>query len=490
VYYYAELEVWCDPNTENDANTTIVVDAWSTDNNHDLYNSELTTKTTVNIPNGIIYHADPSKSIQEVEPGEWAEFDITVKDMNGDAYRQIDLYKSAKSSSCLDKDWDWSLPNNVTIEQPYGTVKFTLKIKPPSNGVDGDFAYFFVYGENRENSSYNHTIWAKTIVDVPKCDLSVINEVGICNIKLLGEEYSDGETYNLSIDVYNLGKIEVSNFIVAFKISIHGGGNDIIGTITVNETLAPGKYVNVQHQWVAIEGIHWLCVGLDPGKSIPETDEVTNNGGGLWAEVGGPLQPENIVLEMATEPTSVMPNQEFIVSGNAKYDPRFNSLPLNNTAVEVQIQETSAKFNSKTAKDGRYEIKCTAPENVGIYTIIVNCSDGTLNASLNGYLRVTTFQVAATVQSLPVLAEKSIAIAGNVTDLSFAVKGANVTVNLLDEDNIEVLSEPAATNTDQNGMFNVTIAIPAATEAIEYTIRINASQREIFGVQNIKVLAD
>ena len=243
-------------------------------------------------------------------------------------------------------------------------------------------------------------------------------------------------------------------------------------------------------EWSQKKNNSLLCVGLDPGKSIPETDEVTNNGGGLWAEVGGPLQPENIVLEMATEPTSVMPNQEFIVSGNAKYDPRFNSLPLNNTAVEVQIQETSAKFNSKTAKDGRYEIKCTAPENVGIYTIIVNCSDGTLNASLNGYLRVTTFQVAATVQSLPVLAEKSIAIAGNVTDLSFAVKGANVTVNLLDEDNIEVLSEPAATNTDQNGMFNVTIAIPAATEAIEYTIRINASQREIFGVQNIKVLAD
>jgi hypothetical protein len=490
VYYYAVLEVSCDPNTENDSNTTIYVNAWSTDNNNDLYNRKIITKTTVNIPNGIIYHTNPSKSIQEVKPGESAEFEITVKDINGEAYGQIDLYKSAKSSPSFDDDWEWTLPNNVTIEQPNETAKFTLKVKPPSDAGDGDLAYFFIYGENRDNSNYNHIIWAKTIVAEPKPDLSCKNEVGIININLLGEEYSDGETYNLSIDVYNLGEIEVSDFIVAFKMTIVGGGRITFGTKTVNETVAPGKYVNVQHEWLAAEGIQWLSVVLDPAKSITEVDEVSNNGCGLWAEVGPPLQPENIVLEMAIEPMNVMQNREFTVSGKAKYDPRYNNLPLNNSDVEVKIQETNVKFKSKTYNDGRYEIKCASPENEGTYTIIVNCTDGNLIVTKIGYIRVTTFQVAATILSSSILAGKNISIAGNATDLTFAVKDANVTVNLFNEDNNDVLLELATTNTDQNGMFNVTIAIPKASEVIEYTIIINASQRAIFGIQIIKILAD
>ncbi len=489
-HYYAVLEVWCDPNTENWSNTTITVDAWSTDNNNDLYNREITTKTTVNIPNRIMFHTNPEKSIQWVEPGEWAEFDITVEDMIGDLDGQIDLYKDPKSWPCFDDDWEWSFLNNVTIEQPYGTAEFTLKIKPPSNAKDGVFAYFFIYGENH-NSSYNHTIWVKTIVDIPKPDLSCENEVGIINIELLGEDYSDGETYTLSIDVYNLGEIEVSNFVVAFIISIVGGGKDTIGTKNIIETLAPGKYVNVQHPWVAIEGIHWLCIALDPGKSILEEDEITNNGCGVWAEVGEPLIPEKIVLKMSIEPTSIGPHQEFIVTGKAIYNPEFGSLPLNNSDVKVTIQETNATFNAKTAKDGRFEIKCISPGNVGTtYTIIVKCIDGTLEATLIGDLRVAKLQVTAKVQSSHVLAGKNITIVGNVTDSTFAVKDANVTVSLLDEDNIEVLSEPVIANTDQNGIFYVTIALPVATEVMEYTLKINASKKELFGVQTSKILVD
>jgi len=308
VQYCAVLEVWCDPNTVDGSNTTIKVDAWSTDNNNDRYKRTLTTKTTVNIPNGILMnHTDPSQAIQWVEPGKKATFDLTIEDL-GNAFGTVILSKSPTSSPCL-TDWKWEFSQNpVTLPQG-GTVRFTLNVTPPLTAKDGVLAKFVVFGVNNENSSWNHTVWAQTIVKILKPDLSVKNDEEIGKPTLLGKDFSDGVVYNISINIYNLGDKAVSNFEVAFKIRIKGGGILPIGTVKVTETLEPESYINVQHPWKAIEGPQYLAVVLDGDNQIDESDEITNNGVGAWFEIGPPI-PKYIILTMSVEPMSIMPECE------------------------------------------------------------------------------------------------------------------------------------------------------------------------------------
>jgi hypothetical protein len=489
-YYSAILEVWCDPYTTDWESTTIHVDVWSTDNNNDRYSRRVTTKTTVNIPKGIMmYHTDPAKSKQAVKPGKWAEFNITVEDIWGNASGLIDLSKHQKSTSNFEDDWEWFLPGSVVIEQPFGKAEFKLRIKPPKDGDDAKFAKFYIYGENNKNSSYNHIVWASTTINVPKPDLSVKDKEGNVNIKLIGENFSAGEIYNISIDVYNLGEISVSEFKVEFKISNQGGGKDTIGWVNVTETLEPDKSINVQHPWKAIEGTHWLSVVLDPDNLIPEEDEVTNNGGGFWAEIGPPV-PRYITWPVSIIPNTIMPGREFIVSGFANYNPEYDSLQIINASVEVLIQETGAKFESKTDSNGLFKIKCTAPEYPATYTIIITITDGVLKATKTEPLRVTIYHVTITTQPSIVITGSKVKITGQVIDSTFPVKKANILIDLLDEDNNKTLFEPVMTTSDLDGKYNITMLAPEVTECLEYIVRINASKNEIFGLNSTEIIVD
>ena len=227
------------------------------------------------------------------------------------------------------------MPDNVTIQQPNGKAEFTLKVKPPEDGIDGDSAYFWIYAENHDNESYNHQIWAKTIIDIPKPDLSVLNNEGILNIELIGNEYFANETYMFSVDIFNLGLVEVSNFQVLFRRSIDGGGTINISIVNVSKTLVPGEYINVRHDWLAIEGSHWLSIFVDPNNEIKEMDELTNNGGGLRVNVKPPKPKAIIISDVLVQPSSVMPGQEFKVSGTASYKNYNNNSPVKNADVKI-----------------------------------------------------------------------------------------------------------------------------------------------------------
>ena len=163
-HFYAILEVGCLPYTENGESATITVDVYSTDTppENELESRTVITITMVNIPNGIrMYHTVPFMATQWVEPGEWAEFDITIKDI-GEAYGQIDLSQESMCAFTWPTDWDWELPSSVNLpNQPHGgTVEYTLKVKPPLTASDGDSEIFVVKGVNNQNSTYKHTVSA------------------------------------------------------------------------------------------------------------------------------------------------------------------------------------------------------------------------------------------------------------------------------------------------------------------------------------------
>jgi hypothetical protein len=486
-YYHAVLEVWCDPNSNNFVKTDITVSVWSADNNYDLYKYDVKTITTVNIPNSIMYFTVPDKSIQSVEPGDWAEYAITIEDLDG-TFGQIDLFKDSKSYPCFDEDWEWALPNNVTIKKPFGTAEFTLKIRPPKNvTTDGEEAYFWIYGENNKNSSWNHSIWVKTIVDFPKPDLSVKNEEEIANITLLGKDFSEGNIYNISADIYNLGKMPVSNFTVALKISITGGGKEDICNTTVKEILGPGMYINIKCVWEAIEGTHWLSVALDPENKIKETDEKTNNGGGLWAVIG-PRKPEKIIDPIVIEPKNIIPGETFTISGKVNYNLIDNKSPVQNEEVIVKIIGTNLSFSNKIDNEGLVRIECTAPMTEGIYSIQIIFENEIVITIFSGFLKVSSLNISVKVQPSPAITGDQSTISGLVTDLTVEVNESKITIDLLDEKNHSLLTED--TNTDENGKFNISITAPEVTECKDYTLSIKAEKGEIYGTQSIEYIID
>jgi hypothetical protein len=434
-----------------------------------------------------MYFTGPEKSIQSVEPGDWAEYAITIEDLDG-TFGQIDLFKDSKSYSCFDEDWEWSLPNNVTIEKPFGTAEFTLKIRPPENVLnDGEEAYFWIYGENNKNSSCNHSIWVKTIVDFPKPDLSVKNEEEIANITLLGNDFSEGNIYNISADIYNLGSIPVSNFDVVLKISLTGGGKEDICNATIKETLEPGMYVNIKCPWEAVEGTHWLSVAVDPNNKIKEMDEKTNNGGGLWAVIG-PRKPEKKMDPIVVEPKNIMPGEKFVISGNVKSNNYDNNLPVQNEEVMVKIIGTNLSFSNKIDNEGFVRIECIAPESEGIYSIQIIFENEIVITTFSGFLKVSSLNLSVKVQPSPVISGDQTIISGKVTDLTVEVKESKITIDLLDEKNHSLLT--VDTNTDKDGKFNFSITAPEVNECKDYTITVKAEKGEIYGYQSIEYIVD
>jgi hypothetical protein len=488
-YYKAILDVWCNPNTDEGSQTEIIVDAWSTDDKEDIYHHMVTTLTTVHIASGIkMYHTEPQKSIQYQDIDEWVEYKITIEDMIGTAYGDIDLSNHNQLFVGSGTNWESEFPSEVTIEEPYGTAEFTVKVKTPKDGEEGDYAYFYIKGEHQENSSFNHVVWTKTGIYILKPDLSYTNEVGQVEFKILDANPADlvaGMKYIISLDVYNLGEVPVFNFFVVLKITFNRTYRENLASILVEETLDTGEYTNVQFEWKAVEGTHWLSAAIDyPDNLIDEMEDDVNNRCGF--EVVVKKIDKIMDLNVTIEPDPVMPNREFIVSGTAKYNPEFNSLPVQNGGVEVQIVETQTKLNSKTDTDGKFKIKGIAPDLEGFYNINVKCLDGSINATKKDSLRVTNYQITATVTPSSPTGGKNITVIGNVTDMTFAVNNASVTINLLDQENNELLSTPISTNTNQNGNFIATFKIPVVTEKMEFTLEINASKDEIFKKEKIK----
>jgi PKD repeat protein len=489
VHFYAILEVWSDAYTPNGQQATITVDVWSCDVvPNDLEHRVITTITTVNIPNGIVMsHSIPFMATQWVKPGEWAEFDIKIKDI-GDAYGLIDLTKDPMSSDCLEDDWNYELPASANLPED-GTVVFKLRVQPPSDAEDDDYAIFIVQGVNNANSNYRHTVTAKTIVAKPKPDLSVRDDTGEDNIKLITDdgEYSAGQTYIISLNVYNLGDLPVSNFDVTCKLSTIGE-EELIGSQTITTTLNKEEFVNVQQAWVATEHeLHSIMVVLDENNLIREKDEETNNEAGLVVTVE-PAKPKSIILSMNIDPTSCMPETEFTVSGTAKYNPEYGSVPVKDASVQIKIKETDTIFNTKTNSKGEYTKACTAPTEPDTYTLEVSITDGTISASKNNYISVSLFQVTVLVNPLTVITGDTTMISGKVTDASVDVPDADITLKLTDSDGKVAVEETA--KTDIYGFYNKEVTAPSVTEYAEYEVEVTATKDEISGSQKSKLFVD
>jgi len=487
VHFYAILEVWCDAGTLNDQQATITVDCYSCDNYpNDLERKVITTITTVNIPNGIqMFHAVPFKATQWVEPYEWAEYDIVIKDID-EGYGSINLSKDPMSSAELDTTWDWEFSANPVNLPKSGTIGFKLKVRPPQDVADGSFTRFIVKSVNLNNNSKNHRVLAKTIVSKPKPDLSVRVDSGFDNIKLLGNNYSAGNNYNISIDIYNLGEIAVSNFNVSFRL-LTIGMEALIGIVTIIDTVDSNERINVQYPWTAIEGSHSLCVRLDEENLIPEMDEDSNNEAGIIVEVG-PAIPGSIILNLSIDKEKCMPDTEFTVSGTAKYNPEYGSLPVIDADVKVKIKETSTIFTGKTNNKGECSVTCTAPSKTADYTIEVSINDGTISAKKNSYLTVASFKVIAQVSPDTILSGESATISGKVTESNFIVSDVNVTINLFDKD--DNIKDSVTTKTDIMGFYSKKTNAITVTDYSKLKIEVTATKDEITGIQESILIID
>ncbi|WP_455393100.1 PKD domain-containing protein [[Eubacterium] cellulosolvens] len=488
VHYRAVLEVWCNQQTPNGQSAVVTVDVWSCDNvPNDLEHRVVTTTTTVNIPKGIFFeHSVPFKATQYVQPDKWALFDITITNI-GEAGGQIDLTKGPMSSDCLDQDWEYVLP--ATADLPtfdMGNVEFQAKVKPPANADEDDFAILIIKGVNHDNSSFYHTITAKTIVSKPKPDLSVRADTGIDNIRVLTDDPCANDVFNISLDVYNLGDIPVSNFEVAFRLSTLNQ-EALIGTITVEETLNPDEFINVQHPWTALEGVHSLCVHLDENNLIREKDDESNNEAGLLVDVGS-ARPKSIILTMELQPSNCMPETEFTVSGNAKYNPEFGSAPVKDTSVKIRIKETNTIFETKTNSKGDYSKICTAPKDPDSYLIEVTVNDGNIKATKTEYLTVALFQVTLVVSPTTIITGDSAVVSGMVSEENNNVPDVDITIKLFDESDIERLS--VQSKTDTYGYYSKEITPPTVTKYSWFKVDVTATKNEISGTRDSKLFVD
>jgi PKD repeat protein len=369
---------------------------------------------------------------------------------------------------------------------PTGTTTFQLKVKPPADAGDDDYSIFIVKGINHNNNTFKHTVSAKTIVSLPKPDLSVRADTGIDNICVLTDDPCHNDVFNLSLNVYNLGDIPVSNFDVNFKLSTVGQ-EALIGSIVVTDTLEPDAYINVQYPWTAIEGTHSLCIHVDENDKIREKDEQGNNEVGLICDVG-PARPKSIILSMDVDPTSCMPEDEFTVSGKAKYNPEYGSVPVKDTNVNIKIKETGKTFSTKTKTNGEFTKVCTAPKDADTYTIQVSISDGELSAAANKYLTVALFQVTVLVTPGTILTGDAATLTGRVTDSDYGVADADVTIKLFDiNDNEDVNVD---TKTDMDGFYSKQVTPTTVTEYSEFKVEVTASKGDIGGTQESKLFVD
>ncbi len=489
VHYYAILEVSCQQGTDNGESATITVDVWSCDNvPNDLEHRVVTTISTVNIPFGIVMsHKVPIKAVQKVRPGNWVDYIISIKDI-GEANGPINLSKDIdKTDFKFSNDWEYDFPSTVTIVDVEGTVDFTLSLKPPSAAVDGTSAIFVVKGISQLNSSYKHSIGAKVIVAVAKPDLSVFDDKNYCNIKLCSDDPCDSETINISLDIWNLGEIAVSNFKVTFRL-MDIGNEQLIGSITVTDTVDLNQNINIKYPWQAIEGEHSLCVDIDEDKVIPELEEDSNNEAGLVVNVG-PAKPKNIVLSMSLTPQSCSPGSEFTVSGDAKYNPEYNSLSLKNTNVDITIKETEKKFSTTTDTSGKYSKVCIAPTDPNPYTIQVKITDGTISAKAEEYLTVSQFQISVLITPTTAITGDPVTISGKVTEKNEGILDADVTILLLDENGVAV-GNPANTKTNTMGVYTKEIPAPDVSVYSEFDVDITAIKDNIKGVQKSLLFVD
>jgi PKD repeat protein len=494
VHFYAILEVWCDVGLENGQQATITVDCYSCDGvPNDLEHRVVTTITTVNVPNGIIMkHAVPIKATQWVRPYEWAEFDIVIEDI-GEAFGLIDLSKDPMSSLEFEDNWDWEFSENPVTLPMDGTVGFKLKVRPPQDAADGSFTRFIVKGVNRDNATYKHTLVAKTIVSLPKPDLSVRPDTGIDTITFLSDDPCDGESINISIDIYNLGDIAASNFEVFFKLTTIGM-EGLIEKRLITETINPGEYLNFQSPWKAIEGEHALCIHLDEDKKVPEKEEDSNNEAGILVTISPP-KPKYMVLTMSMDTKSCMPESGFTVTGKANYNPEYNSLPVKNANVKVKIVEKDTLFNAKTDTKGEYSVTCTAPNEPDTYTIEVSVSDGSITGKAKDYLTVATFSITVNVIPGTAIVGEEVTINGFVTEYDetgissgFPIKDADVTIKILDQNDVVKLE--STVKTDTSGVYTEKIEAPEVSEYSEFKVDVTATKNEITGLQESKLFVD
>lgn len=477
VHYIAILEVKVTnkAGVENGDQATITVHCWSCDVvPNDREDDPVTTVTTLNIPHGIrVYHTVSYMATQWTEPGEWATFDLTIRDI-GNASGLIDLSKDPMSTPCLVDKWDWELSQTPVDLPDKGTVSFQLKVKPPITAEYGDFAIFIVKGVSRaDTEKFKHSVGAKTIVTVPLPDLAIKSS----DMKCLVDDPCDSDKVNLSIDVWNLGDKDVSNFEISFGVSDPGAEEDI-ETILVTDTLKPDKKITVKAEWIAIEGDHSLCVHADEKELITEKDEEGNNEAGIILTVG-PAKPKKIILTIDISPTSCMPGSDFTVSGKARYNKEYDSLPVTNTNVQIKIVETGKIFNTKTDKDGKFTKDCSAPNDENRYKIQISINKDGISAKKSSYIDVSSFVVSSSVNPRTVESGKKTTISGSVSDKDGGIAAVDITIEILDGNDKVVITHDITTDTDGN--FINSIFAPIVTEHTEFTIKTTAIKGEISG---------
>ncbi len=486
VHFYAILEVKVtNQNLANGNQATITVHCWSCDGvPNDLEDDPVTTITTLNIPHGIrIYHTVAYMATQWVYPGTWAEFDLTIRDI-GNASGLVDLYKDDLSSPCLEGgDWLWEFSQNPLTLPNKGTVSFKLKVKPPADAEYGDYAVFIVKGVSRADpDKFKHSVAAKTIVTIPLPDLSIKS----CDMKCMVDEPSDGEKVNISIDVYNLGDIAVSDFELCFKLTDPGAEQDI-GTVLITDTLNPNNKMNVKCEWIAIEGDHSLCIHADEKGLIIEKDEEGNNEAGIIVTVG-PAKPKSIILKTELDPLTCMPGGEFTVSGSAKYNKEYDYAPVTNTNVKIRIVETDKIYNTKTNNKGEFSQVCKAPDVVKTYTIQISISKEGISQQKTEYLTVSSFVVDVSVDPRTVVSGKEVTVFGDVTENGDGEATVDIKIELLDKNNNIVYTTTSITDTD--GIYSVKFNTPIITKYTEYTIKVTGTKGEISGSKETPLYVD
>ncbi len=486
VHYYVILEVKVTDSqvVDNGDTAVITVHCWSKDNvPNDLEDDPVTTTTTLNIPFGIrMYHTVAYEATKWVYPGEWATFDITVKDI-GNASGLVDLYKDTTSSPCLSDNWVWEFSQNPITLPENGTTKFNLKVKPPVDAEYGDFAIFIAKGVSRADPlKFIHSVGAKTIVTVPLPDISIQS----CDMKCLATEPCDGDKVNISIDVWNLGDIAVSNFDLTFKLTDPGAEADIT-TITITDTLQPNNKINVRSEWVAIEGDHSICIHADEKGLIQEKDEQGNNEAGMIVSVG-PAKPKSIVLTAQISPLNLMPNTDFTVMGEAKFNKEYNSLPVTNANVQIKILETNTIFNTQTDGQGKFTKKCTAPNQEGTYQVQVSINKEGISAVKTGYITVSTFIVDVFIKDRLVITGQDVKVTGTVKENNNGVADASVAVEIVDgNDNVKAIKNA---KTDPTGFYSTDITSPDVTKYTEFTVKVTATKNDISGKQQTVIYVD
>jgi PKD repeat protein len=486
IHFYAILEVKVTDTgiVENGDTAVITVHCWSYDVvPNDLEDDPVTTTTTLNIPHGIrMYHTVAYEATKWVYPGQWAEFDLSIQNI-GNASGLIDLSKDTTSSPCLQDNWDWEFSANPITLPEFSPAKFKLKVRPPLDAEFGDFAMFIAKGVSRADpKNFTHTVTAKTIVTIPLPDISIKS----ADMKCMAEELYDGDKVNVSIVVWNLGDIDVKDFELTWKLT-DPGNEQPIGSKIITDTLKPNGYLTVMCEWTAFEGDHSICIHADENEDILEKDEEGNNEAGLVVTVN-PAKPKKIILSSEINPTSCMPKTQFKVSGEAKFNKEYNSLPVTNANVQVKIVDTNKITNGKTNNKGEFDITCTAPEDEGTYTIQVTVSKEGLTASKTDYLTVASFLVSVGVLERTVITGNDFKINGRVTENDYGVAIAKILLELMDSSNTVVAS--GTTETDPDGFYSYDLTSPDVKKYTTYKLKVTATKQEISGSTETELYVD